>query len=94
MPDIPLFDSLTHPTLDGTWIGGVPRQNTLQVLESEMVANKVEASGLIGLRLTPTTSARHLKKSFRLPIMISTIRTRRVISVASWMTFLAAVTWA
>ena len=50
MPDIPLFDSLTHPTLDGTWIGGVPRQNTLQALEAEMVANKVEWACAVGMK--------------------------------------------
>src|SRR5947207_12120752 len=50
MPDIPLFDSLTHPTLDGTWIGGLPSQNTLPDLEAAMVANQVEWACAVGMK--------------------------------------------
>lgn len=50
MPDIPLFDSLTHPTLDGTWIGGAVCRNTLHDLEVEMVANKVEWACAVGMK--------------------------------------------
>ena len=50
MHDIPLFDSLTHPTLDGTWIGGAPCKNTLPELESEMAANNVEWAFAVGMK--------------------------------------------
>jgi predicted TIM-barrel fold metal-dependent hydrolase len=50
MHDIPLFDSLTHPTLDGTWIGSVPCKNTLEQLESEMAANNVEWAFAVGMK--------------------------------------------
>jgi predicted TIM-barrel fold metal-dependent hydrolase len=50
MHEIPLFDSLTHPTLDGTWIGSVPCKNTLQELESEMPANNVEWAFAVGMK--------------------------------------------
>jgi predicted TIM-barrel fold metal-dependent hydrolase len=50
MHDIPLFDSLTHPTLDGTWIGAVPSKNTLPELESEMTANNVEWAFAVGMK--------------------------------------------
>src|SRR5438132_13714256 len=50
MPDIPLFDSLQHPTLDGSWIGSVPSKNTLQELESEMAANNIEWAFAVGMK--------------------------------------------
>jgi predicted TIM-barrel fold metal-dependent hydrolase len=50
MHDIPLFDSLTHPTLDGTWIGSVPCTNTLQKVESEMAANNVAWAFAVGMK--------------------------------------------
>src|SRR3989442_6862714 len=50
MHDIPLFDSLTHPTLDGTWIGATPCNNTLRELEAGMVANKVEWAFAVGMK--------------------------------------------
>ena len=50
MHDIPLFDSLTHPTLDGTWIGAAPGKNTLPELESEMAANNVEWAFAVGMK--------------------------------------------
>ena len=50
MPDIPLFDSLTHPTLDGTWIGGVACKNTLHDLENEMAANNIEWACAVGMK--------------------------------------------
>jgi predicted TIM-barrel fold metal-dependent hydrolase len=50
MPDITLFDSLTHPTLDGTWIGGVARNNTLSELEAEMTANNIGWACAVGMR--------------------------------------------
>ncbi len=50
MPDIPLFDSLTHPTLDGTWIDGGRRDNTLSRLEAEMAANHVEWACAVGMK--------------------------------------------
>src|SRR5216110_2641880 len=50
MHDIPLFDSLTHPTLDGTWIGATPCNNILRELESEMVANNVEWALAVGMK--------------------------------------------
>jgi predicted TIM-barrel fold metal-dependent hydrolase len=49
MHNVPLFDSLTHPTLDGTWIGAAPCKNTLQELESEMAANNVEWAFAVGM---------------------------------------------
>lgn len=50
MHDIPLFDSLTHPTLDGTWIGSAPGKNTLPELETEMAANNVEWALAVGMK--------------------------------------------
>ena len=50
MPDIPLFDSLTHPTRDGTWIGGVACNNTLHELEAEMAANNIEWACAVGMK--------------------------------------------
>jgi hypothetical protein len=50
MPDIPLFDSLTHPTLDGTWIGGVNCNNTLTELEAAMSDNGVEWACAVGTK--------------------------------------------
>ena len=50
MYDIPLFDSLTHPTLYGTWIGATPCNNTLRELEAEMVANNVEWAFAVGMK--------------------------------------------
>ena len=50
MHDIPLFDSLTHPTLDGTWIGSVPCKNTLPDLESEMAANNIDWAFAVGMK--------------------------------------------
>ena len=50
MPDIPLFDSLTHPTLDGTWIRGVACKNTLRELEAEMAAHNIEWACAVGMK--------------------------------------------
>ena len=50
MHDIPLFDSLTHPTLDGTWIGATPCKNTLRKLEAEMVDNNIEWAFAVGMK--------------------------------------------
>jgi predicted TIM-barrel fold metal-dependent hydrolase len=50
MPDIPLFDSLTHPTLDGAWIRGVGQKNTLPELEAEMTANNIEWACAVGMK--------------------------------------------
>jgi predicted TIM-barrel fold metal-dependent hydrolase len=50
MPEIPLFDSLTHPTLDGTWIGGRPRENTLAALETAMAAHNIEWACAVGMK--------------------------------------------
>src|SRR2546423_10313099 len=50
MPDIPLFDSLTHPTVDGTWIGGAPRNNTLGELETEMAASNIQWACAVGMK--------------------------------------------
>jgi len=50
MHDIPLFDSLTHPTPDGTWIGAAPCKNTLLELESEMADNNVEWALAVGMK--------------------------------------------
>jgi len=50
MPEIPLFDSLTHPTLDGTWIEGVPCNNTLPNLKCEMAANNIEWACAVGMK--------------------------------------------
>jgi len=50
MHDIPLFDSLTHPTIDGTWMPPVPGKNTLQKLEAEMTANNVEWALAVGMK--------------------------------------------
>jgi len=50
MYDLPLFDSLTHPTLDGSWIGKAAGANTLPALEAEMVANNVQWAFAVGLK--------------------------------------------
>jgi len=50
MSDIPLFDSLTHPTLDGTWIRSSTRENTLQALEAQMAANNVSWALAVGMK--------------------------------------------
>lgn len=50
MHDIPLFDSLTHPTPDGTGIGSATCKNTLPELESEMAANNVEWAFAVGMK--------------------------------------------
>jgi len=50
MPDIPLFDSLTHPTLDGTWISGAPCNNTLVELETAMAASNVRWACAVGMK--------------------------------------------
>jgi hypothetical protein len=50
MHDIPLFDSLTHPTINGGWVGSTPSKNTLQELESEMAANNVEWAFAVGMK--------------------------------------------
>jgi hypothetical protein len=48
--DIPLFDSLTHPTIDGTWIEPTAINNTLSELESEMTANNVGWALAVGMK--------------------------------------------
>jgi hypothetical protein len=50
MRDLPLFDSLTHPTLDGKWISGAPGNNTLSQLEAEMDANNVGWACAVGMK--------------------------------------------
>jgi len=52
MNDIPLFDSLTHPTLDGTWIGSAAVNNTLPELESEMSAHNINWAFAVGMKDT------------------------------------------
>jgi predicted TIM-barrel fold metal-dependent hydrolase len=48
--DIPLFDSLTHPTINGTWIGSAALNNTLAELESEMAANNIAWAFAVGMK--------------------------------------------
>lgn len=50
MNDIPLFDSLTHPTLDGSWIGSAAVNNTLPELESEMTAHNIAWAFAVGMK--------------------------------------------
>jgi predicted TIM-barrel fold metal-dependent hydrolase len=48
---IPIFDSLTHPTIDGSWIS--PRSgtdNTVRHLEVEMDANNVQWGLAVGMK--------------------------------------------
>ncbi len=50
MPDLPLFDSLTHPTLDGSWITGTPGDNTLSELEAAMSESNVRWACAVGMK--------------------------------------------
>jgi predicted TIM-barrel fold metal-dependent hydrolase len=50
MNDIPIFDSLTHPTLDGSWIKAIPSANTLRELEAEMSATNVRWAFAVGMK--------------------------------------------
>jgi predicted TIM-barrel fold metal-dependent hydrolase len=50
MSDLPLFDSLTHPTLNGTWIGSSSGNNTLRRLEEQMAANDVRWALAVGMK--------------------------------------------
>jgi predicted TIM-barrel fold metal-dependent hydrolase len=50
MSEVPLFDSLTHPTLDGSWIRSASRENTLQALQSQMAAHNVSWALAVGMK--------------------------------------------
>jgi predicted TIM-barrel fold metal-dependent hydrolase len=50
MRDIPLFDSLTHPTLDGSWLNASVRRNTLRELEAQMAATRVRWALAVGMK--------------------------------------------
>jgi predicted TIM-barrel fold metal-dependent hydrolase len=48
---IPIFDSLTHPTIDGTWISSRSGTgNTLRHLEQEMDTNNVQWGLAVGMK--------------------------------------------
>jgi predicted TIM-barrel fold metal-dependent hydrolase len=49
MSDIPLFDSLTHPTIDGTWVDDA-LDNTLLDLERQMDNNNVQWALAVGMK--------------------------------------------
>ena len=50
MNEIPLFDSLTHPTLTGDWIGHrYAGRNTLAELETQMERNSVRWAFAVGM---------------------------------------------
>jgi predicted TIM-barrel fold metal-dependent hydrolase len=49
MSDIPIFDSLTHPTIDGTWVDNT-RDNTLHNLECQMDANNIQWALAVGMK--------------------------------------------
>jgi predicted TIM-barrel fold metal-dependent hydrolase len=46
---IPLFDVLTHPTLDGHWIPGHDRDGRIEVLVSEMASAGVHGGFAVGM---------------------------------------------
>lgn len=51
MRDIPIFDSLTHPTIDGTWMRCAScRDNSLCALETEMDAQGVPWAFAVGMQ--------------------------------------------
>jgi predicted TIM-barrel fold metal-dependent hydrolase len=49
MSEIPIFDSLTHPTIDGTWLNDRP-DNTLGDLERRMDANNIQWALAVGMK--------------------------------------------
>jgi predicted TIM-barrel fold metal-dependent hydrolase len=50
MPDLPLFDSLTHPTPDGSWYSAATRGNTVRHLEAAMAAYNVRWALAVGMK--------------------------------------------
>jgi len=49
MRDIPLFDSLTHPTMDGSWLVASDQSNTLRELELQMAAHNIRWALAVGM---------------------------------------------
>lgn len=50
MSEFPLFDSLTHPTLDGQWMGSGAGDNTLRGLEEQMAAHDIRWALAVGMK--------------------------------------------
>src|SRR5690349_14985972 len=70
MPEVPLFDSLTHPTITGDWIlPRYPRQAQLIDLEDAMASNGVRWAFAVGMKgiggYEQAEYARYIKSSRR-----------------------------
>jgi predicted TIM-barrel fold metal-dependent hydrolase len=50
MPSIRIFDSITHPTPDGSWLDGVPSCNTIPSLLGEMQRNNICGAFAVGMK--------------------------------------------
>lgn len=50
MNDIPIFDSLTHPTLNGIWMGKNNNNNTINNLKKQMKENNVKWALAVGMK--------------------------------------------